>query len=129
MADGSLGPVLGVSLFAMSKTNALTRESFETGTAARLMGLLEQRGLADERWHRVPECLFVDRMYYGEDQQLKTLGLICRANFAKVKWTDGRPGTAKFYLAAKGFDVDAESLAATGVALGASSRHPERSER
>ncbi len=129
LADGSLGPVLGVSLFAMSETNALTRESFATGTAARLMGMLEQRGLADERWRRVPECLFVDRMYYGEDQQLKTLGLICRANFAKVKWTEGRPGTAKFYLAAKGFDVDAESLAAAGVALSAPSRHPERSER
>ncbi|MGN0039386.1 MAG: hypothetical protein ACI36Y_09710 [Coriobacteriales bacterium] len=65
----------------------------------------------------MPECFFVNRMYYGEDEQLKTLGLICRANFAKVKWVDGRPATAKFYLAAKGFDVDAESIAAAGITL------------
>ncbi len=104
--DGSLGDTFGLSL---SFNEVLPREAhacMESGYGARLMGLLEAWGLADERWRLLADAAFAQHIgYEREDGSIGRLALCVLFNFAKVKFVGGVAAPAKFYLTCAAEDL------------------------
>lgn len=97
LADGSVGPTIGVSagfsLAAPSKVKSLFADD---GAAAALMTQVERRGLADERWRLVAQASFARQVEIGNG----TLTLCCTPTFVKLRVRGGEPLDAKAYLQA-----------------------------
>lgn len=97
--DGSLGDVFGLSLSCNDVKPRQAAEWMDTGSGKTLMTLLEQRGLADERWKRLSgAALSKGIRTEGENGENKILGLAVRFNYVKIKFQSGLPVAAKFYM-------------------------------
>lgn len=99
--DGSLLDTFGLSLsFGRLRTGEVDA-CFTRGYAAKVMGLLQGWGLADERWRTIAAMPFAQGLAYENgDGHERRLALYARLNYAKVKFVNGVAQTAKFYLAA-----------------------------
>ena len=99
LSDGRLGPTFGLSLSLADVTPRAAHECMKSGSGARLMGTLERWGLVDERWKLLAEATYAKRIAFARDDgSVGHLALCVRFNFAKVKFVEGVPSAAKFYL-------------------------------
>ena len=102
MADGSLGDTFGLSLSFNGTKPREARECMESGYGAKLMGLLQEWGLADDRWRLIAGAAFARHVgIEREDGSEGRLALCVLFNYAKVKFSGCEPRPAKFYLMLK----------------------------
>ena len=95
--DGATGPTLGLSAGFPLMPPARARSLFgRGGAAARLLERIEQMGLADERWRRLPDTCFAT----GVPMEEGLVSLYCVPTFLKLRMRDGAPFDAKAYLQA-----------------------------
>ena len=74
------------------------RKDFEQGDVAALMEKIQSWGLADERWHLLPEASFSKRLALGA----VSLEIVNRPRFVKLRYKEGKPFDAKVYFQAQG---------------------------
>ena len=99
MADGTLGPTFGLSLSFNRTRPHEAHACMTSGYGAKLMGVFQDWGLADERWHLIADAAFARHVgYVREDGSEGRLALCVLFNYAKVKFVNGEPQPAKFYL-------------------------------
>ena len=107
MPDGSLGDTFGLSLSFNETIPRESRECMESGYGARLMGVLQGWGLADDRWKLIAGAAFARHVGYERDDGTEGRFALCiRFNYAKVKFRNGDPQPAKFYLTCAAGDVE-----------------------
>ncbi|MBQ9043630.1 MAG: hypothetical protein IJ111_12555 [Eggerthellaceae bacterium] len=95
--DGATGATLGLSAGFSLMSPARARLLFgQGGAAARLFGRVEQMGLADGRWRRLPDACFAT----GVPLEEGLASLYCVPAFLKLRMRDGVPLDAKAYLQA-----------------------------
>ena len=102
MGDGTLGPTFAIDAqFEIAQPEAVCA-AFTDGPAARVMGLLEKYGAADERWHLVPEASFA-RCIPAEapDGKVGRYSFTLMPQWVKARWTNGVMQPAKNYFLAK----------------------------
>ena len=97
--DGSLGNTFAIDTqFEIAQPEAVL-DSFESGAAAKVLGLAQHWGIADERWHRGAETAFARAI-----PALREDGTLCRFAFtlmpqwAKIRWKNCILQPAKLYL-------------------------------
>jgi len=94
---GAAGPTLGVSLRFAGPPGTSEWQPFSVdGAAGVLMRQLEAQGLADERWKRLAETMFAQRVKLGGESCL----IYCYPAFVKLRWREGQWVDAKTYLIA-----------------------------
>ena len=99
MADGQLGTTFGLSLSFNETMPREARACMEHGYGARLMGKLENWGLADGRWKLIADAVLAHHVGFArEDGSEGRFALHVLLNYAKVKFTDGESHPSKFYL-------------------------------
>ena len=99
MEDGSLGDTFGLSLSFNETKPRQARTCMEDGYGARICGLMQHWGLADDRWRLIADAAFAKHVpYQHEDGTEGRFALCVLFNFAKVKFTACEPRSAKFYL-------------------------------
>ena len=100
--DGTLGPTFAIDVqFEIAQPEAV-RAAFEDGPAARVMGLLEKYGVADERWHLVPEASFARCIYVEtDDGEVGRYSFTLMPQWVKARWTNGVLQPAKNYFLAR----------------------------
>lgn len=107
LSDGGLGPTFGLSLSFGNVTPRETHACMESGYGAQLMSALERWGLADERWRLIADTTYAKCIdYMRDDGGMGRLALCVRLNFAKVKFVEGIPSAAKFYLSCTAWALD-----------------------
>lgn len=99
MADGSLGDTFGLSLSFNETKPRQARACMESGYGARICGLMQEWGLADERWRAIAGAAFARHVGFERDDGTEGRFALCVLfNYAKVKFTSCEPKPAKFYL-------------------------------
>jgi len=99
MTDGSLGDTFGLSLSFNETKPRQARECMEEGYGARICGLMQDWGLADDRWKLISDAAFARHVpFEREDGSEGRFALCVLFNYAKVKFTACEPRPAKFYL-------------------------------
>lgn len=99
MEDGTLGDTFGLSLSFNETTPRKARACMEDGYGARICGLMQDWGLADDRWKLIAGAAFarhVPFQRYGGGEGRFALCVLL--NYAKVKFAECEPRPAKFYL-------------------------------
>lgn len=110
-AEGSLGPTFGLSLSFSRLAMREVEACFRDGYAAQVMGTLEGWGLADGRWRLIAGAPLARLVEYEDERGQERRTLVCvRLNYAKVKFVDAVPRTAKFYLVLAAKDLGDEQL-------------------
>ncbi len=108
MEDGGIGDTFGLSLSFNDTTPRKAYECMSNGYGARIMELLQDWHLADERWKLIANCAFARHVPFSdEDGHERRLALIIRFNYAKVKFTRGVAQPAKFYLVLTSGELEA----------------------
>ena len=75
------------------------RKCMEDGYGARICSLLQDWGLADDRWRLIAGAAFARHVpFEREDGTQGRFALRVLLNYAKVKFTACKPHPAKFYL-------------------------------
>ena len=93
--EGLAAPTFGVSLrFACPPGDDEKQAFFADGTAGKLMELVESWGLADDRWRQIEHTTFAKSIANGDEKNKA----YCYPLFVKLRWRDGEPLDAKFYL-------------------------------
>ena len=96
-ADGTTGPVLGVSLRFSNPPGEENWHCFDpNGEAGKLMNRITEWGLADSRWKQLADTAFAQRVSFKGESCL----LFCYPAFVKLRWRDGVTVDAKAYLRA-----------------------------
>ena len=109
MPDGSLGDTFGLSLSFNETKPRQAHECMENGYGARLMRLLQDWGLADDRWKLIADAAFARHVpYEKEDGSFGRFALCVLFNYAKVKFANGQARPAKFYFTCKADDLEVE---------------------
>ena len=99
MPDGSLGSTFGLSLSFGKVKPREAKACMTDGYGARLMGLLQSWGLADDRWQLIADAAFARHVAFTRyDGTEGRLALCVLLNYAKVKFVDGVAQPAKYYL-------------------------------
>ncbi len=99
MADGSLGDTFGLSLSFNETKPWQARTCMEDGYGARICTLMQDWGLADDRWRLIAGAAFARHVpFEREDGDEGRFALCVLFNYAKVKFTACEPRPAKFYL-------------------------------
>ena len=75
-------------------TAAELKKEFSQGEIVALMEKIQSWGLADERWHLLPEATFTKRLSFGGI----SLDIFNRPRFIKLRYKEGKPFDAKVYL-------------------------------
>ena len=103
--DGSLGDTFAFDIRFGIKQPEEVIESFENGVAGRAMRLLEDWGLADERWHLAPEASFARAIpVEREDGSMGRYSFTLLPQWVKVRWKNGVLTPSKLYfLGSAGF--------------------------
>lgn len=97
LADGSVGPTIGVSAgFPMGPASKMRPLFADGGAASGLMEQVEARGLADGRWRLVPDAMLARLVETGDGP----LALYNAPTFVKLRVRGGVPLDAKAYLQA-----------------------------
>lgn len=105
--DGTIGPVLGLIYSFHNGGNNESIRQLDTDRIQLLMQHLKEQRLIDDRWHRLPECLFYKKhLYITEEWQMAFCGISCSLNVLKIKWKNKNPQPAKFYLHTAIFDLN-----------------------
>lgn len=96
--DGRLGNVFAIDIaFEVTKSEELVL-SFDKGSAAAAMKLLESWGAADSRWKLAAGASFTRSLpVEDENGELKPFALVLTPNWAKVRWRDGILQKSKLY--------------------------------
>ena len=74
------------------------RKDFSQGEVAALMEKIQSWGLADKRWHLLPEATFLKRLSLGA----VSLEIFNRPRFVKLRYKESKPFDAKVYFQAGG---------------------------
>ncbi len=74
------------------------KKDFLHGEIAELMEKIQSWGLADERWHLLPEASFIKRLSLSS----VSLEIFNRPRFIKLRYKEGKPFDAKAYFQAGG---------------------------
>lgn len=99
MEDGRLGDTFGLSLSFNETKPRRARECMEGGYGAKICKLMQDWGLADDRWQLIADAAFAKHVpYQREDGTEGRFALCILFNYAKVKFTACEPRPAKFYL-------------------------------
>ena len=78
----------------------------ESGYGSAIMELLQNWGLADDRWKLIAGAAFARHVgYEREDGTEGRFALAICFNYAKVKFTACEPRPAKFYLTCRAADM------------------------
>ena len=95
---GSADITLGASVrFAIGDDRSGRMQSFTGNDAAgSLLQRLEKQGLADDRWRRLEETAFAQKLTYRQENCV----IFCAPVFIKLRWRAGEPLDAKAYLMA-----------------------------
>lgn len=105
--NGSLGSTFAVDIrFGAQQPDAM-RETFESGPAARIMGLLQRWGAADERWKLAAQATFARALPVelpGDKIGLYAFTLM--PQWVKARWTNAELQPSKLYLLARGSIID-----------------------
>ena len=100
--DGTVGNTLGVSAsFPFAAWDTIQATFGQGGAGACLVEKVEHLGLADARWHSIPQASFAKTVKTAD----RTLALYCIPTFVKLRMRDGKPLDAKFYLQASVLDL------------------------
>ena len=109
MADGTLGDTFGLSLSFNETRPREARDCMVWGYGARLMGHLEEWGLADGRWRLIADTAFARSVAFARgDGSVGHLAMCVLFNYAKVKFTRAEAQPAKFYLILKSGELEGE---------------------
>ena len=105
--DGSLGDTFAIDAQFEIEQPENVCDSFENGPASRIMHLLEEKGVADERWKLVPNaafarCLPVERA----DGSTGRYAFTVMPQWAKIRWRRGTLQQAKMYFFANACFLD-----------------------
>lgn len=108
MPDGTLSDVFGLSLSFNETKPREARVCMESGYGARICRILQEWGLADERWKLIAGAAFARHVpFEREDGSQGRFALCCMLNYAKVKFAGGVAQPAKFYLCMSAGEVEA----------------------
>ena len=100
MPDGGLGNTFGLSLSFNGTMPRAAKACMESGYGARLMRVLQDWGLAGDRWNLIAGAAFARHVGYERGDGSKGRFAMCiQFNYAKVKFEACEPKPAKFYLA------------------------------
>ena len=96
--DGYLGPTFAIDLqFGIARPKEV-EASFENGLAARVLGLLERQGVADERWHLVGQAAFARSVDVAlADGSTGRYAFTLMPQWAKARWHEGSQQPSKLY--------------------------------
>ena len=99
LADGGVGDSLGADLLFGGSVLGKRRTSFVAeDVGAAVMGALEARGLADDRWRRLAEGSMATIVPVGVEGNKRAFCLLASApTFVKAKWAPGEAPMAKIY--------------------------------
>ena len=96
-SDGGVGSTFGASLRFAQPPGEDTWECFDpNGSAGELMRLVEEWGLADDRWRLFTDATFA----MGVTHKGEHVTLYCFPAFIKLRWRNGEPLDAKAYFMA-----------------------------
>ena len=96
--DGTLGPTFAVDLQFGVERPELVMRSFSEGDAARVMGLLERYGVADDRWRQAVRSAFARWIPVElDDGSPARFSLTLMPQWVKARWTDGELQPSKLY--------------------------------
>ena len=108
LPDGSLSKVFALDVqFEIAQPEAV-QCSFEEGKVAGLMTLLEEMGIADERWHQAIQATFARGLpAQRSDGSWGNYCFTLMPQWLKVRWIDGAVQPSKIYFLGKaGFSED-----------------------
>lgn len=103
-ADGSLSGVFAMEAQFETRQPEAVRAWFESGPGVRLMGLLQEWGVADERWKKGIDATFACKLPVElDDGSPGSYALTLVPQWLKLRWIDGVLQPAKlYYLAGAG---------------------------
>lgn len=105
--DGSLGSTFSLDIQFEIQQPILVHTSFREGPASRVMRLLQEWNIADERWRLVPQASFACSIPMRlEDGNLGKFAFTLMPQWVKVRWTDGVLQPSKLYHLAKASLLD-----------------------
>ena len=96
--DGSLSSTFAIDAqFGIEQPEAV-RETFSSGSAARVMGLLESWGAADDRWRLGAEAAFARALpVERDDGEIGRFAFTLMPQWVKARWIDGALQPSKLY--------------------------------
>ena len=99
LKDGSVGDALGADLLFGGSSVVGPRADFSDGSPASLaMTRLQDRGLADERWHVLADAFMARLVPLPVGDEGPTFFFArSEPTFVKAKWVPGKPPMAKIY--------------------------------
>lgn len=101
--DGSVGSTFAIDLQFGIKQPEQVRASFADGPGARVMGLLERWGIADDRWQLGAQAAFARALPVELDDGTQgRYALTLMPQWVKVRWMNGALQPSKLYLLAHG---------------------------
>ena len=110
MPDGRLRDVFGLSLSFNEAKPRQASECMEDGYGAQICNLLQEWGLADERWKLIADAAFAVHVPFDrEDGTQGRFALCCLFNYAKVKFIGAVAQPAKFYLRLHAGEMEAKA--------------------
>ncbi|MDO4806056.1 MAG: hypothetical protein Q4A07_02285 [Coriobacteriales bacterium] len=94
---GVVGPTFGTSVHCDSLVGPKNARLYDpNGAAGAIFGMVENWGLADDRWHLLDDLAFAKNVSHEGD----TRCLYCCPSMIKLRWRDGMPVDAKLYIEA-----------------------------
>lgn len=98
-SDGTIGSTFAIDVqFGIERPEVL-QTVFESGSGARVMGLLESWRIADDRWRQGIAAAFARALpVQTDDGALEAFAFTLMPQWVKVRWVDGRLQPAKLYL-------------------------------
>ena len=107
MEDGQLGDTFGLSLSFNETKPRQARECMEDGYGARICSLMQDWGLADDRWRLIAGAAFAKHVPFVRDEGTEGRFALCVLfNYAKVKFTACEARPAKFYLILQAKEIE-----------------------
>lgn len=99
--DGSLGSTFAIDTQFEIDQPETVQDAFENGDCAGLMALLEDWGIADERWHLSIASTFARAIPVElEDGSYARFAFALMPQWAKIRWSKGVLQPSKLYLLA-----------------------------
>jgi len=101
--DGSLGSMFALDVrFGVQQPEEM-QETFENGPGARLMGILEGWGMADDRWRLATRAAFARAIpAVLPDNSIELYAFTLMPQWVKVRWVDGKLQPSKLYHLGRG---------------------------
>ncbi|MBO7664187.1 MAG: hypothetical protein J6U01_12560 [Clostridia bacterium] len=102
LPDGTIGETFAIDASFAIRQSMETLTAFREGDAARLMHLLEDWQIADDRWKAAPGMAFTRGIpIQDEEGKPGCFALVLTLNWLKVRWRNGALQPAKLYALGK----------------------------